>query len=565
MLQNLSIQDFILIEKLDLDFGGGFSVITGQTGAGKSILLDAILFALGVGSAKSDSGLVRHGQEKAIVTLTFSLDHVSFARVHQCLCEYDLTCYDPQAKVKLDSDPYYELMVKRVQYNNGRRKFFINDQLVTQKIVTEIFGYLLEIHSQQNHTLLLNRSFYLEILDRFADNSPLKNKVANLFQDWQALEAELALLNSKRDHMLQEIDYLSHICQEFEKINPQDGEEEELAEIKKRLQSRDKEIKLIESILNDIETSNLEQIVIKAGRNIARSENAANYSQIQLYLDEIYNKIEETKSKLNNILHDFDLPNHTLADVEDRLYLIRSLARKHNCAPGYLRQFIEECNQKLKILNAQIASGEELQSRICKARKEYELSANCLSKTRQSAAMQLEAKTRQELGRLDMKKAVFSVDIQQKSPTARGIDEVNFLATTNPGSLPAPIDKVASGGELSRFMLAFRSAFADKFTKQTIIFDEIDTGMSGSVADAIGERLKALSKLVQVIVITHQPQVAGKADEHIVVQKLQTDDMTVINLAKLDVKGRAKEIARMISGQKITENALAAAKELMRC
>ena len=545
MLQNLSIRDFILIEKLDLDFDDGFCVITGQTGAGKSILLDAILFALG---GKFGSEIIRTGQESAHVTLTFSTS----ANASEYLSEYDINSSE-------------ELIIKRIQYAGGRKKFFINDHIVTQKIVSDLFDYLLEIHGQHNHTALLNISSHLEILDQFCGDSNLTKEVADLYKSWQSLSAEIAAIDKEKDTINKEIEYLTHICQEFDDLAIQEGEEEELALAKKLLQTREKEIKLIDSVTADIEATNIEQVIARAQRNLSKSENTDLYDSVNLNLDEIYNKIEEVKSALNHILHSFELSDYNLADVEDRLYAIRDLARKHGCTPSDLEQFMKKAHENLRLLESKIKGSFDLQEKMIKAKEEYFHKAKILSASRQTAGKDLESKTMQELSMLDMKKAEFFVEIKSKeeNASARGIDDVRFLASTNPGMPKAPIDKIASGGELSRFMLSFRAALFDNCLKQTIIFDEIDVGISGSVADSIGQRLKILSEVAQVIVITHQPQVAGYAKQHILVKKTQGDHATLVNIDKLDFDGRSSELARMISGKEITDNSLAAAKELI--
>ena len=547
MLQNLSIQDFILIEKLDLDFENGFCAITGQTGAGKSILLEAILFALG---AKSGGEIVRSNQEKAIVTLTFSASN----QVIYYLSEYDI-------KLKTCED----LIIKRIQYSNGRKKFFINDNIVTQKIVSGLFDYLLEVHGQHNHTSLLNISSHLEILDQSANNIPPREEVSTLYKLWQELHREISVINAERETITKEIDYLSHIWQEFKDLDIKDGEEDELIEIRKHLQTRDKEIKLIDSILNDLEASNITQIIAKAQRNISKSENTDIYEQANIYLEEIYNKTEETKSTLNHILHSFDLSDYSLPEVEDRLYAIRSIARKHGCIANNLGLFMQNNQERLTTLELKLKNSLDLNDKMLKAKQKYLDKANLLSQNRQIAAQELEKKTMNELSMLDMKKAIFFVEItsDEETPRASGIDTVRFLASTNPGIPKAPIDKIASGGELSRFMLGFRAALFNKATKQTIIFDEVDIGISGSVADSVGQRLKILSTVAQVIVITHQPQVAGKAEHHILVKKTQTSARTSVIAHHLDFEERSCELARMISGKEITTNSLAAAKELM--
>ena len=547
MLQNLSIQDFLLIEKLDLDFEDGFCVLTGQTGAGKSILLDAILFALG---SKASGEVVRANQEKAVVVLTF-------ARVEQAaeyLSEYDINL-----------DPDDDIIIKRIQYANGRRKFLLNDNLVTQRLASDLFDYLLEIHGQHNHTLLLKNSSHLEILDQSAGNIQLKKEVMGLYKLWQELHSELLTAAAEKEAIIKEIDYLSHMCHELRALDIKDGEEEELTEIKKRLQTREKEIKLIESILNDVEASNIEQIIAKAQRNISKSDNVEIYSNVNISLEEIYNKVEEAKSALNNILHSFDLSEHSLPEIEDRIYAIRSISRKHGCAVSELGNFMQQSSQRLIALEQKIKNSAELNDKVLTVKQEYLHKAQLLSENRRIAARKLEKKTTDELLMLDMKKALFAIEInsEEKNAGINGIDEVRFLASTNPGMPKAPIDKIASGGELSRFMLAFRTALFDKTTKKTIIFDEVDVGVSGSVADSVGERLKTLSMVAQVIVITHQPQVAGKANQHILVEKTQTIANTSVTACSLDLEERPRELARMISGKEITANSLAAAKELM--
>lgn len=547
MLQNLSIQDFLLIEKLDLDFEDGFCVITGQTGAGKSILLDAILFALG---SKVGGEVVRANQEKAVVVLTFS-------RVQQA-AEY-LSEYD----INLSADE--DIIIKRIQYAHGRRKFLINDNVITQKIVSDLFDYLLEIHGQHNHTLLLKASSHLEILDQSAGNIQLRKEVTDLYKLWQELYSEILTVSGEKEAIIREIDYLSHICNELKVLDIKEGEEEELTEIKKRLQTREKEIKLIETILNDVEASNITQIIAKAQRNINKSDNIEIYNNVNISLEEIFNKVEEAKLALTNILHSFDLPDHSLLEIEDRLYTIRSISRKHGCAVSELGNLMHGSEQKLIALEQKIKNNLELSEKVRSVKQEYLHKAKLLSENRQIAARELEKKTMGELSMLDMKKAVFAVEInsEEKNAGINGIDEVRFLVSTNPGMPKAPIDKIASGGELSRFMLAFRTALFDKTTKRTIVFDEVDVGISGSVADSVGQRLKILSTVAQVIVITHQPQVAGKANQHILVEKTQMSVNTSVTAYSLDLEERTRELARMISGKEITANSLAAAKELM--
>jgi DNA repair protein RecN (Recombination protein N) len=390
----------------------------------------------------------------------------------------------------------------------------------------------------------------------------LRNRVSDLYNFWQDICNEVATINSERESMIKEIEYLSHICQEYRALDTKDDEEDKLTEIKRSLQIRDKEVNLAQSILNDIEASKIEQIVAKAQRSISKSADVNLYNQINIYLEEIYNKTEEVKSSLSIILNSFNDNEYSLSEIEDRLYEIKSIARKHGCLASDLSSFMKNSEEKYQNLELKLKNSADLQDKMMKAEQEYFDQANLLSQNRKISAKELEDKTMSELKMLDMKKAIFSIDIKsdKKLAGSKGIDEIRFLASTNPGTPKAPIDKIASGGE---FMLGFRAALFNKEAKQTIIFDEVDVGISGSVADVVGQRLKNLSEVAQVIVITHQPQVAGKANQHILVQKTQTNTDTKIVAEYLDFDGRSCELARMISGKEITINSIAAAKELM--
>jgi len=402
----------------------------------------------------------------------------------------------------------------------------------------------LEIHGQHNHTSLLNVSAHLEILDQSANNMDLRNRVADLYKFWQDICNEVATINSERESMIKEIEYLSHICQEYSALDIKDDEEDKLTEIKRSLQTRGKEVNLAQSILNDIEASKIEQIVAKAQRSISKSADVNLYNQINIYLEEIYNKTEEVKSSLSIILNSFNDNEYSLSEIEDRLYEIKSIARKHGCLVSDLSSFMKNSEEKYQNLELKLKNSADLQDKMMKAEQEYFDQASLLSQNRRISAKELEDKTMSELQMLDMKKAIFSVDIKsdKKLAGSKGIDEIRFLASTNPGTPKAPIDKIASGGELSRFMLGFRAALFNKEAKQTIIFDEVDVGISGSVADVVGQRLKNLSEVAQVIVITHQPQVAGKANQHILVQKTQTNTDTKIVTEYLDFDGRSCEL-----------------------
>ena len=545
MLQSLHIKDFILIEKLELDFNEGFCAITGETGAGKSILLDAILFCLG---EKFSGNPVRPSAESCWVTLVFTASKI-------------LDSYLQEIGV----DKADVLIIKCTQNTLGRKKFFINDQIVTAKLVQSLFDYLLELHGQHNHTMLLHGASHQFILDEFGRLGDLKKQVAASYSNWQETEKKIKEIATRKDQVDKEIDYLKHVCAELELAQVKKGEEQELADIKRKLQSYEKEKQLIQSVLSEIQESSIERIIGKAQRSISNSANNELLEKVSSNLELAYDKIEDAKTTLQQILRDLDKEEFSIEEIEERLYEIRTLARKHSSDADSLVDLLEKSQTELLSLENNVQMNSEIECQLESFKQNYFTLAQNLSAHRKKIVMELEKKVMQELSTLDMKKAIFVVEIESDPnfASANGMDKVRFVASTNPGMSLSPIDKIASGGELSRFMLAFRVALFDKAPKQTVIFDEIDVGISGSVADSMGLRLKLLSSAVQIIVITHQPQVAGKANQHILVEKTQHDLHTVVEIRTLEEEGRSYELARMISGKKITETGLKAAKELI--
>lgn len=546
MLQSLHIKDFILIEKLELDFSEGFTVITGDTGAGKSILLTSILFCLG---EKSPGNPIRPGAETCSVSCVFSVNE----QINQFLKSHDI-----------DTDEQI-IIVKRTQNSQSRKKFYINDQIISTKLLPQLFDLLVEMHGQHNHTLLLDTNAHMKILDEYGKLNELKDQVSEKYREWQSLEKKISEFAKNKSSIEEEKEYLKYICDELEQAQVKIGEEQELADIKRKLQNKDKEIKLLDNIISEIEESSFSRIIAKSQKALSEIENNELLEQVNANLELAYDKIEDAKRLLNSVIRNYDSSEYSLEEIDDRLYEIRGLARKHNVSVDELPEFLNKSKEKLHQYELTISDSSELETKATKCKSDYFIHAKLLSEKRNKASLNIEKKTMSELTFLEMKKAVFKVELETKEQfaTANGIDRIRFTASTNPGMSLSPIDKIASGGELSRFMLAFRVALFDSAPKNTIIFDEIDVGISGSVADSIGQRLNLLSKAVQIIVITHQPQVAGKADSHILVEKIQGDDHTKVNARVLQEEGKSLELARMISGKKITKAGIDAAKELI--
>ena len=544
MFQSLYIQNFILIEKLELDFSKGFCVITGETGAGKSILLDAILFCFGQKIAGNPIGPF--------------LDSCSVGL--EIICNNSTNQYLEELGVEHSSN----LIVKCNQNKQGRKKFFLNDQLVTAKLIQGLFNCLVELHGQHNHTILLDKSVHIDILDEFGKLNQIRDKLSKQYRLWQSLERQKVHFTDSKEQTEQEIDYLQHVCLELKKAEIKPSEEQKLVDIKNKLRSTEKEQELVKNLLLDLEDSAIERLVLKAQKSI----NTCHNSQLEMVsnnLEAAYDSIEDAKSNLQSILSNIEYSDIPLPEIEDRLYEIRTLARKHSCPSDELDICLKKYSKQLENLLKQTQDNAELEQKICTSQKEYFSLAQELSLHRQSSAALLSQKVMDELAMLEMQKAIFTIEVDAKDEfaSAAGIDKISFLAATNPGIASSEINKIASGGELSRFMLALRVALFDRAPKQSIIFDEIDVGISGAVADAIGERLKTLSKALQIIVVTHQPQVAGKAEQHILVTKTQHELHTTVNVLTLDQNASAYELARMISGKEITQAGLKAAKELL--
>ena len=342
------------------------------------------------------------------------------------------------------------------------------------------------------------------------------------------------------------------------------GEEQELSDIKRSLQNRDQEIKLIESVLSEIESSSIEKIIASSQRAISNLNNPS-LEKVNSDLELAYDKIEDSKSMLSQTLHEIGAESYSIEEVDDRLHQVKSLARKHSSTPDELVNFLAKSKVQLDQLKTKIENSTTLQGKVLEHKKLYFDKAKLLSDKRGSTASALEKKVMQELSVLEMKKANFKIEIDRNDnhATKNGVDHIRFVASTNPGMNLSPIDNIASGGELSRFMLALRVSLLNNAQKRTIIFDEIDVGLGGAVADSIGQRLSVLGDVIQTIAITHQPQVASWAKGHILLEKKQYDSHTRVNAKVLCNEEKSLELARMISGKTITKASISAAKELM--
>ncbi|WFP73355.1 DNA repair protein RecN [Mesorhizobium sp. WSM4906] len=551
MLSRLSIRDIVLIEKLDIDFLPGLSVLTGETGAGKSILLDALSLALG---ARGDASLVRHGATQGQVIAVFDVPRNHPARA--LLAEND---------IEDDGD----VILRRVQTADGRTRVFVNDQPSSVTLMRDVGRALVEIHGQHDERALVDPGAHRELLDSFGGHLGAVRGNGEAWRYWRSCEQELSRHRAKVEAAAREADYLRASVAELAKLDPQPGEETELAELRAQMMRAEKiasEIHDAQDVLSG-PSSPLPQLASLLRRLQRKSgEVPGLLDEVVKSLDEAMISLDAAQSGVETALRATEYDPQRLEKAEERLFSLRAASRKHNVAVDDLAQLRDTMAADLADLDA----GEErlhgLEKQAAAAREAYDISAAQLSSLRHAAAVGLTKAVMAELPALKLERAEFIVEMlsDAESRMEEGIDQVEFWVRTNPGTRPGPMMKVASGGELSRFLLALKVALADRGSAPTLVFDEIDTGVGGAVADAIGQRLARLSKRVQVLSVTHAPQVAARAATHFLISKSGGKDRVATGIAEMDRAARQEEIARMLAGATITDEARAAAERLLR-
>ncbi|BCH63125.1 DNA repair protein RecN [Agrobacterium vitis] len=553
MLVQLSIRDIVLIERLDLDFSAGLSVLTGETGAGKSILLDSLSLALG---GRGDGSLVRHGEDKGQVTAVFDVAISHPARI--MLRENGI-----------DDDG--DLIFRRVQSTDGRTRAYVNDQPISVQLMRQAGQYLVEIHGQHDDRALVDTAAHRLLLDAFAGLTEEAQALGESYRRWREAERAFKIHKAKVEAAAREADYLRASVEELEGLSPQDGEEEDLAERRSRMQKSERiagDIAEASEFLNGnaspvpMIASLMRRLERKSGEAPGLLEDTV--SLLGTALDTLSSAQMEVESALRRT--EFD--PRELERVEERLFALRAAGRKYSVAVADLPALAEKMITDLADLDA----GEEklggLEKAVAETKAVYFASAQSLSQKRQNAASSLAEAVMEELPALKLERARFMVEVTADvdNATADGIDLVEFHVQTNPGTRPGPIMKVASGGELSRFLLALKVALADRGSAPTLVFDEIDTGVGGAVADAIGQRLKRLSERVQVLSVTHAPQVAARAATHLLISKGPASgnaEKIATQVAMIGPDHRREEIARMLAGASVTDEARAAAAKLL--
>lgn len=551
MLKTLSIRNVVLIDSLDIDFKNGLTVLSGETGAGKSILLDSLGLLLG---NRSEASLVRTGTDKLSVTGVFEVQADN--KIYEIAKEYDL---------EIDGD----IIIKRTITAEGKGKILFNDQIITLKLLKELSQNLIEIHGQHDNQGLLNPATHCDILDSYGkyekeitatQEAYIKyKKAAKLLK-----EKESALNKAKEDE-----ENLRHWVQELEKLAPQKGEEESLRNRRSELMNAEKIIEKLNAAYSYLNggSSVLDQIA-KAQNAISRANEIVNgkYADIEQNIETALYSLNDAVERIEVNSADISLNQNEIDEIETRLFALRSVAKKHQTEIDLLPEKLEELSSLLRNLQNGEENLLELKAEVNNLREKYIEAANKLSEKRQQTALKLDKNIMKELPPLKMEKAVFKTKITAKEESQwseKGWDTVCFEVSTNPNTPMGALNKIASGGELSRFMLALKVNLAQNSSQETLIFDEIDTGIGGATAEAVGERLARLGEKVQVMVVTHSPQVAAFSNEHFKVEKNTVENQTTTSLKKLDADGKIEEIARMLAGEKITKEARAAAQVLV--
>ncbi len=563
MLVALSIRDIVLIDELDMDLRAGLTVLTGETGAGKSILLDALGLATG---ARADKSLVRAGADQGSASALFEVP-----LSHPCIAL--LTDHG----VDIDStNSACEVLLRRIQSNDGRSRAFICDVPVSVSLLREVGASLLEVHGQHDDRGLLNASSHRALLDVFGGYKKDLNAVRATYERWQEAvrlldETRLGIAEARA-----QADYYAHVLEELRQLDPQSGEEAELAQKRTLMMHAEKIVDDLDAAKREFDGGKglisrlssalrrLEQSKDKAGEHLDAAIAA---------LDRTLSEAAEAQSELSAAILSFEFNPSELEQSEERLFALRAVARKHSVQSEDLPTLLEDIAKRLETAEMGVERLDELEREVEEACASYVTLAQELHQKRVKAAGKLDGVISRELGPLKLDKAMFKtvvkeLDVENARPD--GLDQIVFHVSTNPGTPLGPMIQIASGGELARFILALKVALATKGSSATLIFDEVDQGVGGAVAAAVGERLARLAGEAQILVVTHSPQVAARASHHWKIEKAErerkgktTGRETVTNVSELVEVHRREEIARMLAGALVTEEARAAADQLI--
>ena len=553
MLVRLSIRDIVLIERLDLDFAAGLSVLTGETGAGKSILLDAFALALG---SRGDAALVRHGIQQGQVTAVFEPPPAHPA-------------WELVAANGLPSED--QLILRRVQLADGRTRAFVNDAPVSAQTLRSLGAALVEIHGQHAERALVDARFHRQLLDAFAGLEVDAATVGRLWEEHRAAEQEVVRQGEAVERAERETDWLRHAVDELTRLDPQPSEESSLAQKRALMMQAEKVVADLREAQEAISGGHSPlPLLSAAARRLERRATQAPtlIEPVVKAFEAALHAIEEVRGQVAAALAAGDSDPQELERAEERLFALRAAARKYGVPVDELNALATRYAADLCAMDASAARLRDLESAAREAAARYRDAAETLSAARRDATQKLERSVNSELRPLRLERAAFSVEIASEGDNGgpHGVDRVEFWVQTNPGTRPGPLMKIASGGELARFLLALKVVLANRGSAPTLVFDEVDTGAGGAVADAIGVRLARLANRAQVIAVTHAPQVAARADRHYLISKstVEKGRRVATRVIEVAAEKRREEIARMLAGAEITAEARAAAERLIQ-
>jgi len=550
VIESIQIRNFAIIDTLQLEFDVGLSALTGETGAGKSILLDAIKLVAG---DRAESESIRSGCDKAEISVCFGLDDCESAQ--HWLTQHEMTA---------DGD----CVLRRVLHANGRSKAFINGYNATLMQLRALCDCLVDIHGQHEHQSLQRPQVQRQLLDAFLGDPNLADQVKNEYRSWHELKQRLRDAMGGSLEREQRIDLLSLYCEEFNQLKLGEGEFTSLQEEHKRLANASSLLDKTDAVLArlyDDEELNIQSSLalceqqlrelLEIDGDLAASHELINAALIQ---------VEEASSELRAYRDGIDIDDPRLESVNQRIASTQDIARKHRIAVSEIIEHSESLNQELESLQGDSYDTEALQAQLDKARADFDFSAAELSRKREQTAKMLSEQITRVMQELGMEGGQFVIEINSTvEPSAHGIDDIHYLVSANPGQPPKPLNKVASGGELSRISLAIQVIMSESSRIPTLIFDEVDSGVGGGVAEIVGNKLRLLGGERQVLCVTHLPQVASQANHHFRVEKSSSGDQTSTAVIALNADERLEEVARMLGGVRITEQTRAHASEMI--
>ena len=540
MIKNLTIKNYAIIENLSLDFNDRFEVFTGETGAGKSIIIGALSYLCG---GRADSSIVARNKDKCIIEGVFSIS------------EHMRTCLD-----EADIDYEDELIVRRVISAENRSSIRVNERNVTLGFLQELFNGEIDIHSQRDNQYLLKKQHHLELLDNYAGLAEEKGKYREIYRDYRKTEDEYKeLLNSQYDE--RELEYLKFSLEELTNAGLQPGEEDELKKKEKRYKDFEKiSANLSKAISLYDETGGIDEKFYELAHMLSGEDEEIR--EIGQNLNDLYYSLQDQIEKLEQIYSHMDSDDINIDAIQERIYHLQRLKRKYSLDEEGLINHIGELEEKIRAYENKEEFVAEFEKKLAVKRQKANELADSMRKKRQSSALELERTIEKEVGDLMLPNVSFKVDFQEKDLDSNGKDEVEFLISLNKGEELKPLIKVASGGELSRLMIGLKKIFIHLSPVSLLVLDEIDTGISGVTADAVGQKIAQIADQLQVIAITHLAQVAAYGDDHFFIYKEDDSESTHTHVDELDRKQRIRELARITSSS-VSEASLKAAEELL--